>query len=381
MSKKVFFTNDGKLISENLDLVDEFKKNDIEVVIIANSGGRLKKLLPDSYSEKIVFIRRGKEVRDEIIQLKDKYLFAVVGVVDEDAVFSFQCKLPLFNPEELMFDNEDISSKVTKYGLPIVDYKEIIDCFSSFEFHKKNYFSLVEKDYKVLSLTNANTYYRPDKEIRIKELFRTNLKGDENIRDRHILLLLLFNLIGEVTTQSEYNNIDFWGTFPSSDPKNTNTSVSFIKEAIRVIVGGQPRKGLDIFVRCEKMKSKHTTNGNLREKNKCDSDFDTLIINHEVLPKIKNQCVCIIDDYITNGYSAEAARNLLIKAGAKRVIFISFGKFGKKYHVTKYQLTGDLDKQGYQYTFINDELHEESDDESVYNNKTDTDLLSYDQLI
>ena len=391
MSKKFFFTEDNQLINESLNLIDKFAINGIKVIILANLGNKLKALLPNDYVKRIDFINRKRETRDEIKRLKDKYFFSVVGVVDEDAIFSFNCKLPLFNPEKLLLDTGNISSKVIRYGLPIIDYKEIIDCYSSFEYHKKNYFLLNDNNYTVLSLTNANTYYRPEEEVRIKDLFRTNLKGDENIRDRHILLLLLFNLISEVTTQSDssnvglsnvgFENVDFWGTFPSSDPNNINTSVSFIKEAIRVIEGGLPRKGLNIFIRSKRMNPKHTTSNDERENSKCDKDFDTLIINPKVLPKLKGKCVCIIDDYITKGYSAEAAKNLLMKAGASKVIFIGFGKFGKKYHVVDYKLTGDLDKKGYDYQLISDDLHDGSDIISSYDTSSDNDLLNYDEII
>ena len=43
----------------------------------------------------------------------------------------------------------------------------------------------------------------------------------------------------------------------------------------------------------------------------------------------------VIDDFITNGYSTECARNLLYAGGASDVISIGIGKYGSScYHVS-----------------------------------------------
>lgn len=73
------------------------------------------------------------------------------------------------------------------------------------------------------------------------------------------------------------------------------------------------------------MKSKHSS-GLSRLQQKCNRDFETLKINDSLVDRIKGKVICIIDDYITNGYSAEAAKHLLLSAGAKKVIFLSIGK-------------------------------------------------------
>ena len=86
------------------------------------------------------------------------------------------------------------------------------------------------------------------------------------------------------------------------------------------------------------MQSKHTTRSTERINIKSNKDFETLIVNPELVNKIEGEVVCIIDDYITNGYSAEAAKHLLLAAGAKEVIFLAFGKFGTKYYSTNYKI-------------------------------------------
>lgn len=364
ISKQILFDARNQLCKNNLWIVDIFEDNKIEFVILARSSsiGEMKGQLPTNYKEKISFIDRSQNTKQKVIQLRtNNYLFSVVGLVDEDAFFSFNCKLPLFNPKKMLNKGVEVSEKIDKYGLPITDFEEVVDCMLAFDVHKGNYFEMhVDDQFSVISLNNANTYYRPEEEARIKKIFETNLKGDEHTRNQRILLILLFHLINEVTTNEFYNEVDFWGTFPSSNPANTATAISFLKEAIRVILNGKPRTGPEILIRQKAMQPKHSS-CSLRLEHKCNKDFETLSINNTVLKNIKGKVVCIIDDYITNGYSAESAKHLLLKAGAKKVIFISIGKFGKNYFLTDYNLmennfefVGESLAQGDFYDLTND---------------------------
>lgn len=122
----------------------------------------------------------------------------------------------------------DISEKVKQYGLPINKFENVIDCLKAYEIHQENYFNIpFNQKFSVISLNNANTYQSPKDEERIKNIFSANLKGSVSERDQEILLILLFHLINEVRTNSYYDSVKYWGTFPSSDPENKNTSISF----------------------------------------------------------------------------------------------------------------------------------------------------------
>ncbi|WP_223268701.1 phosphoribosyltransferase [Bacillus toyonensis] len=385
LSKLVFFTEDNELIEENLKVADLFYEEDIFLAIIARQPtiNILKNKIPKEYENKIKLLNRSPETKDKIKGLKKKgALFGLIGIVKEDAIFSFNCKIPLFNPEKLISGGVVISDKVKKYGLPIIEFQNVVDCLKAFEIHKGNYFHMIfENNFSVISLNNANRYYRPEEEVRVKQIFETNLKGDKSGRDQRILLLLLFHLINEVTTNPYFDKVDYWGTFPSSTPDNTATSVSFLKEAVRVLIDGKPRKGPEILIRQMPMKSKHNSSGTLRLTNKSDKDFDTLIVNPNLIDKIKGKVICIIDDYITNGYSAEAAKHLLFAAGAKEVIFLSFGKFGRKYHWTNYEIKGDVSKI-YSYQFINEFPYGDTfRGIEYYNSDNDLEILNFADLV
>lgn len=384
ISKLVFFTEDNELIEENLKFADLFDKEDVYLTIIARQStiNILKNKIPKEYENKIKLANRSSQIKDKIRDLKEKgAIFGLIGIVEDDAIFSFHCKIPLFNPEGLSKGRVVISDKVKKYGLPIIEFQNVVDCLKAFEIHKENYFHMCfENNFSVISLNNANTHHRPEGEARVKQIFETNLKGNKSVRDQRILLLLLFHLINEVTTNPYFDKVDYWGTFPSSNPDNTVTSVSFLKEAVRVLINSGPRKGPEILIRNKPMRSKHSS-GALRLTNKSDKDFDTLIVNPTLIDKIKGKVICIIDDYITNGYSAEAAKHLLFAAGAKEVIFLSFGKFGKKYYSTNYEIKGNVSKT-YSYQFVDEILYRDTySGIKYYNSDNDLEILNFADLV
>ncbi|WP_233212295.1 phosphoribosyltransferase [Sporosarcina sp. P16b] len=384
ISKLVFFTEDNKLIEENLKFADLFDDEDVLLAIVARQGtiNIIKNKIPKEYESKMKFVNRSAQTKNKIKELKEKgAIFGFIGIVEDDAIFSFHCKIPIFNPESMSNGRVVISDKVKKYGLPIIEFQNVVDCLKAFEIHKENYFQMFfDNNFSVISLNNANTYYRPEEEARVKQIFETNLKGDRSSRDQRILLLLLFHLINEVTTNPYFDRVDYWGTFPSSNPDNTVTSVSFLKEALRVLINGGPRTGPEILIRHMPMRAKHSS-GRLRLTYKSDKDFDTLIVNPKLIDKIKGKVICIIDDYITNGYSAESAKHLLFAAGAKEVIFLSFGKFGKIYHSTNYEVKGDV-SESYSYQFVSEIPYGDTfNGKKYYNSENDLEILNFGDLI
>lgn len=384
MSKLFFFTSKNELIEKNLKIVDLFVNQGVPVMIVAKQEtiNILRNKIPQEYKEKLKFINRSTQTKKKIKELKDKgIIFGVLGTVDDDAIFSFHCKIPLFNPEHLGSVKVAIADKVKKYGLPIIEFQNVIDCLKAFDVHQDNYFQILfDETFSIISLNNANTHWRPAEEARIKEIFETNLKGNKSSRDQRILLILLFHLINEVTTNKYFKDVDYWGTFPSSNPDNNETSVSFLKEAVRVLVNGGPRTGPEILIRHSSMQSKHSS-GNLRLVNKSAKDFETLIINPILKNRIRGKVICIIDDYVTNGYSAESAKHLLLNAGAKQVIFLSIGKFGMKYYSTDYKLNGDLSGE-YSYEFIGEKvLQKMFNGKNTYNMNNDKEILEFSNLV
>lgn len=381
MSKWFFFDESNQFKESGEDILSLFQKNNITVAVLAKdqTNAVLHSEVPLEFKDDLKFIPRSRTMWNRVHeQQRQGNMIAVVGVVDEDAIFAFQSKIPLFNPTLLGYN---VDLKVDNYGLPIADLQDIIDCYKAFEIHQDNYFQIDFSDnFTVISLNNANTYLRPSEEVRIKELFKTNLKGGAYSRNHKILLLLLFHLVNEITTNDFYQDVDYWGIFPSSDPFNTTTSISFLKESVRCIVGGGPRGGEELFLRIKAKPPKHFS-GNKKYSDKGNEDFETLIVNPKHYGKIRGSVVCIIDDYITTGYSAEVAKSLLIAAGARKVVFLSIGKFGKKYFSTTYNVQGNVSRN-YSADLVEEEVYGAYwRDQQFYNSDNEMEILNFGDIL
>lgn len=389
MSKFVLFSEDNKIYHEKLKIIDMFLRENIAVAILANPNTlrQLSTQIPEEYKNRIKLFPRGnRELVARIKELRKKdVIIAVLGFVEEDARFSFHCKIPLFNSQKMIMNGLKVHSKVNAYGLPISDYQNIIDCYKAFDINKDSYFKFDDNDrFSVVSINNANTMgmNRDKEEIRIKKIFETNLKAESSSREQKILLFLLFQLINKVVSDEAFDSVEFWGTFPSSTSEKFDTSASFLKESVRVIVGGKPNRSngipTEIFIRNSTMPKKHYSQTRLDDK--CSKDFDTLILNPSLKGRIRGKVVCIIDDYITNGYSAEAAKHILFEAGASKVIFLSMGKFGTKYFKTNYQIKGDITKPEYSYNYLEEYELGRYDSRVSYNNDNDKGILDFGEL-
>jgi hypothetical protein len=59
--------------------------------------------------------------------------------------------------------------------------------------------------------------------------------------------------------------------------------------------------------------------------------FNTVHLNPDHRQRIRGQRVVIVDDFVTEGYSFECARNLLLLAGAAEVVCVCVGRYGSRY--------------------------------------------------
>src|SRR5699024_12511482 len=118
---------------------DKFYENEVKLTVVAQKSTirKLNPLIPESYKEKRGMIDRGSDSKNKVKALKEKGAsMGMMGIVDQDAIFSFNCKIPLFNPEQVSSGRVEISEKVSNYGLPIIEFQNVIDCLKSYEIHK-----------------------------------------------------------------------------------------------------------------------------------------------------------------------------------------------------------------------------------------------------
>ncbi|MFJ7831845.1 phosphoribosyltransferase [Peribacillus sp. NPDC097284] len=174
---------------------------------------------------------------------------------------------------------------------------------------------------------------------------RELLEGFESLLksgDRKYFNTLYFHLISGVMKNPELRNIKIWGTFPSSSSA-INQELEELKERCRYLTGRRMTEPL--FIRHKQVEKSHYTAHTTRLSQGCKIHFDSIILNpYYNASRIRGKEVCVIDDYLTNGISFETARNLLIQAGASKVILLSLGRYKRGargiYQHEVYNITG-----------------------------------------
>lgn len=122
-----------------------------------------------------------------------------------------------------------------------------------------------------------------------------------------------------------FKGIDYWSVYPSSDGSR---DVDLDNFATKMRESFKKRNVEEILIRNMPVAKRRFTKDVSFEETIL-SQLSSIIVNENI--DLNGKCVCVIDDFSTNGTSCEATRHHLKKRGVRRIIFITMGKFGKYY--------------------------------------------------
>ncbi len=359
LSKRLVFDSNDNIKTEFEDFYQKVTKQNINIVVITNNANKLSEKL-SKYNICEAYTR--SYVKEQLKKHRNELGVVVLGVVKEDAYLAFNNQIPLFKirNHNLILDIT-VDEKVDEYGIELSNIDDLIQYINIISENISPYLQHDFSDhYTIISLFNANTKgYQTRENIEYKEEIQSILKSNYSAKIDKIKMLNLFNflLLSECFNNPIFQEVNYWGTFPSSEKSNDSTTISYIKEVIRKVLN-KSKSNKEILIRTKDISKKHQSNKEKRNNNKCQSDFESLKINDYYKEKLKGATVCIIDDYTTYGYSAEAAKNLLLQEGVKKLIVITLGKYGYVYNEVNYNLIGDLyKKEGYCNKFISSKEH------------------------
>lgn len=289
-----------------------------------------------------------RSIREHVDETNAKD-YILVGSSDEDLILAANKRLLIINPGWSVKQDE----KPARYGITLNTPFQLLEAIRLIANQNRWYFKLeVPENTQVLALTSANTMNRDVEytERQILEGFEELLKAG----DRIYFNTLYFHLISGVMKTPELRNVEIWGTFPTSDG-TINLELEELKERCRYLTGRRMTEPL--FIRHTAVEKSRNTPHQTRIEHGCKKHFNSLMLNpYYNSRRIKGKVVCVIDDYMTNGISFESARNLLLEAGARKVILLALGRYRKGatgvYQHEVYNLTGQINKQGYNYELI-----------------------------
>ncbi|OJG83688.1 hypothetical protein RV14_GL000922 [Enterococcus ratti] len=241
----------------------------------------------------------------------------IVGSSDTDLYLAANNKLLLINPSWSYIQEE----KAKKYGFSLDTPSTLIKMLKIIENQNSWYYELdLDDKSTVYALTAANNKDAQENESVMINRFRNLLKSG----DRTYFEALFFHLISGIMKSDELRQISIWGIMPSSGLA-LNEDMLEIKERCRYLTNVKNKNPL--LTRHTAVEKSRTTEHGRRLEIGAKKHLDSIKLNPVYKGKLEGKTVCILDDYLTNGSSFEAVRNLLMKAGAEKVYFVAFGRF------------------------------------------------------
>ncbi|MFB2515531.1 phosphoribosyltransferase [Lysinibacillus sp. OTC-L20] len=350
MSKTIVFPTatlkdrNNKLYDGIKELVNKLHEDGDKIIIMSHDHSKILDIKEEfdfvevAYRWKVRELMKGDDIGE----------FILVGSNEDDLRITASTKSALIVPK--WSDTQEIDKK---YGVRVPSPQSLIKVLEIIKNQKEWFYELdIDENAKVYALTSANSkgsITQSEKEI--VEGFRDALKNGKKkyfkVLQLHFLASLIHNPI--------FKEVDIWSIMPSSGT-GVNEDIWALKERARLLMGKKLSDPL--FIRHTAIQKSHYIQ-NQKDRLYCDRHFLSININPDYRKKIKGKVVCILDDYLTNGTSFETLKNLLMKAGAKKVIFVSLGRFrrssGIEYFKQDYKLSGDVFDTDYIFELIDKE--------------------------
>jgi len=148
----------------------------------------------------------------------------------------------------------------------------------------------------------------------------------------------LSHLITSIYLSGIYNEVDYWATYP---PHTIGNSLNpTMRHYIKIASQEFRDKYIDLFVRYRESRDSGASRS-LHLPMDFENQIGTVHLNSVFNRKLRNKKILVLDDFITQGFSSECARNLLYKSGARDVICMGIGKYGERYN--QITIRNDLD--------------------------------------
>lgn len=319
------------------------------VCFISREIERCNLVKTDFVGIKRVHFKSRSEIQEILTKNEErKNCFIVLGGKDKDFELAVNNKLLFLVP----LWNIIREPKALKYGVSVNDLDMLNEIIESLNNQNEWYYELELPDTtKIYSLmcAHSRTWNIPTEEKKLVEGFEDFLKRGNGTYYK----ILLCHFLAFMSNNPEFRDIDCWSIMPSSG-LILNKDMYTFKEMVRYFMKGRVPKDLvnnpeknNLFLRHTKVRKSHETSAQLRMSEGATVHLGSIYINESYKKgktgsKLAGKNVCVFDDYLTHGNSFEALRNMLKKAGAEKIIFVSLGRFKRDYIYQDYTIEGDV---------------------------------------
>ena len=146
---------------------------------------------------------------------------------------------------------------------------------------------------------------------------------------------IMLHLVGSIYGEGLFAEADVWTIYPSHTGGPNSAMAPFVEVVAQLF---RDRYLEDLLIRHTHSNDSGQVRHNKAQgisSNKIDfaNQINTVQVNEQYKTRIKGKRIVVVDDFTTEGWSLECARNLLYKAGAVEVVCITIGKYGSKHYI------------------------------------------------
>lgn len=222
------------------------------------------------------------------------------------------------------------ADKPREHGLSVPTPKHFQDYLTTYGAQEEPYFGWTfdsecldtKKDVKVRVLFGDHEGHTDDLKTTLKERHDIKIGKYKN----SLRSILFYYLISQTYLSGTIRDIDYWTVYPGHEAESNNELLDdFCTTAAKVF---RDRFLPDLFIR-------HSTAPELKRVERLDreieSQLSTIVVNSKYRDRIVGKNILALDDFTTSGCSLEAARRMLVKAGAEEIICVAFGKYASRH--------------------------------------------------
>lgn len=167
-------------------------------------------------------------------------------------------------------------------------------------------------------------------DIRCGLLGWTKHDRDSNVGPLKLGNFFMLHLLASIYLSGLYEKADWWITYPGSDGGTNAAMNEFFDIAAKLFRDKFKPRLLVRHSTAVDSGEARTAGGSVNFMNQ----VSTVCLNDDpdVVEQIRGKSIVLIDDFITDGYSSEWARNLLLEAGAANVATVAIGKYGYNFY-------------------------------------------------
>lgn len=320
------------------DLLVFLKENGLLHAVTTNSNGEtaLKDIQAAGLPEPDILVsgydvghrKPSPRLIERVLEATNSQRTQVVYLGDDDETDAFSAV-----NANILYLSASYSRETTprEYGLPVIYPKSVLQYLETFGRMPEPYFG------KVFTQTTpdqaVDVRILIDQQRDLSNVLERVLKDDEQLvigsNSIAVQSILLHYLLSSIYQSGLADMTDTFTVYPGSEVGKLNPFLSY---ASNIIARQFRRRFLgDLLVR-------HTTVPSSRSqgaRRAIATQFGSIHVNPEYRKYVEGKRVLVLDDFTTWGYSFEAARQMLLKAGASSVTGVAVAKFRYSYHVSQ----------------------------------------------